>query len=290
MTVLLFGASGFIGRAVRRALSAYSTVVCPSRTDCDLVDGDVDEVVAVLRREKPDAVVNCTGRLAGTGYQLVRAQTDVTAKLIEAIALAAPGARLVRLGSAAEYGRVPRGHAVNEEDAAAPVSEYGVSHLAGTRLVELACAAGQLDGAVLRVFNPVGPGLPEENVLGRVAALLRDGKEEIETGPLDAYRDFVDVRDVAHAVRATLTATELPHRVFNVGSGRAVSTRDAVRQLIRTAGGRGEVREAAPAPHRSAAVDWMCADIGRATAVLGWQPQYELAESVTALWHGASDD
>ncbi len=46
-------------------------------------------------RQSPDAVVNCTGRLTGTGAELVEANTVVTAKLIEAIAAASAG-RAVR--------------------------------------------------------------------------------------------------------------------------------------------------------------------------------------------------
>ena len=38
--------------------------------------------------------------------------------------------------------------AVHEDDPARPVSEYGVSHLAGTQLVSLASAVGDVDRAV----------------------------------------------------------------------------------------------------------------------------------------------
>jgi NDP-hexose 4-ketoreductase len=290
-TVLLFGSAGFLGTEVRRALTPQADLVCPGRADFDLFGAEVADLTALVRRVRPDAVVNCAGRLSGSGYDLVRAQTEVTAKLIEAVAAAAPAARLVRFGSAAEYGPVPHGQHVGEDDLARPASEYGVSHLAGTSLLELACAAGRVDGVVLRVFNPVGPGLPAENALGRAAAQMRSamesGSDSIAMGPLDAYRDFVDVRDVALAVRAAVLAPELTHRVFNIGSGRAVSTRDAVRLLALTAGFAGEVREASPPPARSAAVPWMCADIGRAARALGWAPRYQLADSLAALWSGA---
>ena len=66
-------------------------------------------------------------------------------------------ARLVHLGSAAEYGRGPGRAPVREDEPARPVGPYGVTKLAGTRLVELARTAG-LPAVVLRVFNPVGPG------------------------------------------------------------------------------------------------------------------------------------
>ncbi|MGW5667231.1 NAD-dependent epimerase/dehydratase family protein [Micromonospora sp. NPDC003776] len=290
MRVLLFGGSGFIGRHVRVALAPYADLVCPDRRECDLVGIGVARLAALVRDVRPDAVVNCAGRSAGSGYEMVGAQTMVTAKLVEAVAAGAPDARLVRLGSAAEYGVVPPGVAVREDHPAVPISEYGVSQLAGTRLAELAGATGRVDAVVLRVFNPVGPGSPRTSALGRAAMLLRQalarGEGHVAMGLLDSYRDFVDVRDVASAVRAAVLAAALSERVFNVGSGRAVPTRHAVRLLAHVAGFTGELRdgEFSPTATRSAAVPWMCADVSRAARAFGWAPGYDLPDSLKALW------
>jgi nucleoside-diphosphate-sugar epimerase len=291
--VLVFGGSGFIGRQVCWALVRHpevSTLTSPGRDRCDLLAGSVDDLVALLRAERPDAVVNCTGRLSGSAIDLLQANTAVTAKLVEAISRYATGTRLVRLGSAGEYGVVPRDHAVREDDPARPVSAYGVSHLAGTHLVQVASAAGDVDGVVLRVFNPIGPGLHQENMLGRAVALIRQaqrtGAGQITMASLSAWRDFVDVRDLAAAVCAAALAPRLEERVFNVASGRAVQSRQAMEMLVESAGFMGEVREQAPVPARSAAVDWMRGDISRAAAQLGWAPVHDLTESIKAIWIG----
>jgi len=206
----------------------------------------------------------------------------VAAKLLEAAGAAAPGARLVRLGSAGEYGIVPHGRSVAEDDRTEPVGAYGVSHLAGTRLFALAGAVS------LRVFNPIGAGQPAENVLGRAALRLREavatGSGEITLGPLGAYRDFVDVRDVAALVRAVVLAPEVPGRIYNAGSGRAVTVREAVGLLAAEAGWTGTVHEAGTGPQRSAAVDWIRADVSRARRDLGWAPAHDLAASIKDIW------
>ena len=294
-TVLLFGATGFVGRHVSATLASEYAVVRPSRAGCDLVRATTDELVELIRIHQPVAVVNCAGRLTGTDADMVAAHTLVTARLIEAVATAAPRARLVRLGSAGEYGAVPAGTAVPETWPAEPVSGYGLSHLAATRLMDLAVAAGRLDGVVLRVFNPIGPGLSVESVLGRAVRLLRrsgpiHGDSEITLGPLDAYRDFVDVRDVAHAVAAVVAAPTVPHRLLNVGTGRAVQVRAVVRALAGVAGFTGAVREAASTGggRRSVGVPWMCADIS-AIRQLGWNPHHELNDTVKAVWADISD-
>ena len=46
----------------------------------------------------------------------------------------------------------------------------------------------------------------------------------------------------------------------------------------------GAIREDGRGADRSAAVDWMLADISRATAVLGWRPDHQLADSVKSIW------
>ncbi|HWH00862.1 MAG TPA: NAD(P)-dependent oxidoreductase, partial [Pilimelia sp.] len=106
----------------------------------------------------------------------------------------------------------------------------------------------------------------------------------ITLGDLSAYRDFVDVRDVAAAVVAGALAPELPHRVVNAASGRAVTSREVVRLLAAEAGFTGEIRESGGGPARSAAVSWMRGDPARAAAMLGWAPGYDLAASVKAVW------
>jgi nucleoside-diphosphate-sugar epimerase len=291
--VLLFGGSGFIGGQVCRELRQQPRVTAlttPGRAQCDLVQDDMDQVRSFLRRIRPDVVINCTGRLTGTGYDLVRANAGATAKLLDAVAAELPGARFVRLGSAAEYGPVQVGTAIGEDDPARPVSEYGATHLAGTQLLQVASEAGRVDGVALRVFNPVGPGLPEDNLLGRVITLIRaagrSGEGHISVGSLAAHRDFVDVRDAAAAVVAAALTPDLTARVFNVASGRTVTARYAVGMMAEVAGFTGEIREEAAAPARSAAVDWMLADISRAAEQLGWKPRYELADSINAAWHG----
>ncbi|GIJ72106.1 NAD-dependent epimerase/dehydratase family protein [Virgisporangium ochraceum] len=286
--VLLFGASGFLGAHVRAALQPHAPLLCPGRDRCDLLTAGAVELAARLRATGAGTVVNCTGRLDGSVADLVSANTMVTAKLIDAVERVDPTIRLVRLGSAGEYGPVPHGEAATEDGPATPVSEYGVSHLAATTLLAVASRRHRVDGVTLRVFNPVGTGQRGANLLGRaaerMAMALATGAGSITLGPLTSHRDFVDARDVASAVLAVVTAPYLPARVVNIGSGRAVATRDAVELLARVAGFRGEVREEYVGSTRSAGVDWMLADIERARDTIGWQPVWRLADTVETIW------
>lgn len=284
MRLLLIGAGGFIGRHVR-ARAAGRDVITVSRStgggdEClDLAVARPHEVAGLLREVAPDVVVNCAGVTRGEVAELVTGNVVAVANLVAGLA-AAP-ARLVHLGSAAEYGQVPVGTPVTESVAPRPVSPYGVTKLAGTELVR----AARLDAVVLRVFNPIGPGLPASTLPGRIAAGLRDGVPEVRVGPLTACRDFVDVRDLADAILAAAGAHGPLPPVLNVGSGRATPLREVAAGLVAHAGpDRRVVEDATGGSARSADVAWQQADIGAIGRTLAWVPATGLATSLRDLW------
>jgi NDP-hexose 4-ketoreductase len=240
----------------------------------------------VIAEVAPDAVVNCAGAITGAPETLAAANVTGVYTLTKAMLLTRRRPRLVHLGSAAEYGRAEPGVPVTEQVTARPGAIYGVTKLAGTRLVELAAAAG-LDAVVLRIFNPVGPGAQPASLPGRLAGELRQASRhgtDVRLGSLDGVRDFVDVRDVADAAFAAATAAALPHAVLNIGSGRGVPVAAMVKQFLAISGCTAVVHEDAQGPARSPDITWQQADISRAVADLGWMPHRDLAESLTDLW------
>ena len=300
MRLLVLGGSGFLGGHVRRRARAAGLEVVtagrsglpdsPGHRVVDLAADDPARIAAMLAEVSPDAVVNCAGATAGRPETLVAANVNGTYALVKAMLLAAMPARLVHLGSAAEYGRAEPGIPVSERAAPRPAGLYGSTKLAGSRLVDLAAAAG-LESVVLRVFNPVGPGAPRTGLPGRLAAELRQAAAhgtDVRVGPLDAVRDFVDARDVADAAVAAAAATRLPRPVLNIGSGRAVPVRAMVNELLAISGCAATVHEDAAGPARSAEVPWQQADISRAAADLGWQPRRDLATSLADLWKASA--
>ncbi|MCS0634880.1 NAD(P)-dependent oxidoreductase [Streptomyces sp. LP05-1] len=252
----------------------------------DLATVRPDRLAAGLAALAPDAVINCAGAVAGDPVRLAEVNARGPAVLCAALREAAPGARLVHLGSAAEYGPGAPGEPVTEDAPTRPVAPYGATKLAGT----VAVTTSGLDAVVLRVGNPVGAGAPAGGLPGGLALRLRragDGPDAVlRTGDLSAYRDFVDARDVARAAVLAATATGPLPSVLNVGGGGAVPVRELVHGLARAAGFRGRIEEAGGDRDsaRSAGVSWQCSDITAAHRALGWTPRYGLADSLADLW------
>ncbi|WP_380285534.1 NAD-dependent epimerase/dehydratase family protein [Kitasatospora purpeofusca] len=326
MRVLLLGADGFIGRRVtdRLLVDPELQVTVLGRRDSadirfDLTTGSPGALARFLDAVAPQVVINCAGATYGSSRTLIRANTLAVATVCEGIRRSREPARLVHVGSAAEYGPVPGGVPVSESAEPRPVGPYGVSKLAGTELV----LASGLDAAVLRVFDVVGPGAPTASLFGRLAEGLRRALEreesQVRMPDLSGYRDFVDVRDVARAIQAA--AVSAATGVINVGSGHAVRARDAAQLLVRASGFEGTIleenrqvvlpaqaggpvehvpghvpahhlpghRPAEPRPGEGRVapgepVPWRQADVRTARDRLGWRTQVPLEESLGDVW------
>jgi nucleoside-diphosphate-sugar epimerase len=297
--VVVLGAGGFIGRHVTRELETRGhTVVGVDRFPDDEPSYREWETVALgpdsnqqiehfIGRIAPEAVVNCIGVTGGDLPTLVRMDTLFVANLLDAMARVCPDVRLVHLGSAAEYGNVAVGESVREDAAPRPTTPYGIAKLAATQLVAASAALGQVDAIVLRVFNPVGRGLPDSTLPAFATKLLQNarasGLSEIRMGSLAGYRDFVDVGEVAGAVARAVEAASVDQRIFNIGSGSATQVRDLVDTLAGMIGFDGQVIESEFGSSRSQGVNWQRADIRAAQHQLGWVPQTPLRVSLECM-------
>jgi nucleoside-diphosphate-sugar epimerase len=273
-TVLVLGASGFLGRHAAAALRARGWRVVPvsrrSRVSLDAAGCSTAGLRALLASWNPDAVVNAVGLLWG-GRLDPAALAAVNAEFPARLAAACRGRRLVHLGSVYEYGDHSR---VDESTVEEPGTPYARTKLAGSRAV---LDAG---GTVLRVTTAIGAGMPRDSFLGGLAARLTAGVLDVPLAP--GRRDFVHAADVGAAVHAAVSAPATG--LFNVGGGRGVPPRHLVELLVR-ASGVPVTLAAVPAASavRGGAAD-QAVSIAAARAGLGWRPRRTLDDAVRELW------
>lgn len=309
-SVVVLGGTGFLGGHICDAFGAAGARVLrvsrKARDDLgadrgpryrsvnlDLADAGPRQLAGLLAEAEVDVVVNAAGMVwQATDRQMLDVNGELVTRLVAAVDEQPRRPRLIQLGSAYEYGPVPVGTSITEDQMTAPDTAYGRSKLLGTQAVLRAAHVGGLNGVVLRLAVVSGPGAPRNSLLGVVAAHLSElartqgagtPLRQLRLAPLRAQRDFVDVRDVADAVVAAATALEVAGRVVNIGRGEAVHVRLMVDRMITLSGlqvpitfvegqGSGTVRSDA---------EWLRLDISRAWRLLGWRPRRSLDES---LW------
>lgn len=191
------------------------------------------------------------------------------------------GARLVHVGSAAEYGSAKDPHRISERHALRPVTAYGRMKANESLQVIAARRAGR-DPVVGRVFNMIGPGEDERTVAGAWAARVSRQPPIESVAVPRTTRDFVDVRDAARALLVLGTAPTF-HAVYNICSGRGTRIDRLVRRLIHIAGIRARVRSIQPDRGGAHGVVWSVGSPQRISA-LGWRPSIPVEQSLRDVW------
>jgi GDP-4-dehydro-6-deoxy-D-mannose reductase len=282
MTIaLVTGGTGVLGRAVverlrrdtRHRVVIASLDAAPGEDAIRLDLRRGDEVAAVVARLAPALVLHLAATFTDDFDEAYAVNVAATRGLLEALARAAVPARVVLVGSAAEYGVVrPAENPVGEARALAPVSTYGLTKSWQTLLGGLYAARG-VDVVTARVFNLDGPGLSERLFVGRVqkqiAELAAGQRAAIELGPLDAVRDYIDVEAAADQLLAIAARGERG-QVYHVASGVPVTMRDVLgRYLARHGLAPGVVKSGAElSNHRGYDVPAIWADVARTTALV----------------------
>ena len=200
MRLLIFGASGFLGRHVRRQAEAAGVAVVTAgraalpgsraHVRADLVRDHPASLAGVIARVAPDAVANCAGATTGDPDVLAAANVTGAYALATAMLQAETGARLVHLGSAAEYGPGRPGATVDECWPPRPVSAYGATGAAPIRTTGCRprrhfrrCGPGAAGLGRTRTTGCPATGLPRTRPSRAAAHLVRPA--ECDAGHID---------------------------------------------------------------------------------------------------------
>jgi len=294
--LLILGSGGFVGRHLSVAAEAEGIEIVRAERGGD---GDVDfdlrdpsSVERAVETAAPSAVINLAGFSSvglswGDPAAAFEANLVGAVNVLEATVRKAPDSHLVCISSGEVYGEIPKGELpASEEHPLRPLNPYGASKAA----LEVACAqyerAHGLRIAVLRAFNQLGPGQSERfaasSFARQIAAAERSGARAVTlaTGNTEVARDFVDVRDVAHAyllvIERELVGT------FNACSGKAMKISELIGALAGTA--RIDVsHEVDPAKLRTAEPALVFGSAERLREASGWAPRTPIAQSLGDL-------
>ena len=292
MRFLVTGGAGFLGAALANRLAADGHHVqalddlshgdaARLRDGVAFARGDVDDIPLLWSLlQDVDCVYHLAARVSvpqSILYPREYARVNVggTVSLMEAMRDTGVG-RVVLASSGAVYGRQPR-QPVREDDPPHPDSPYAVSKWAAEQYIHTIGELWGLETVALRIFNAYGPGqnLPTSHapVVPRFLQAALSGGSLVVYGDGRQTRDYVYVDDVVAALVAAATATEVNRAVINVGRGRETSVSDLIAHIERATGRKVNVLAN---PQKGGGVARLAADIGRARALLGFNPTTDL--------------
>ena len=230
-TVLVTGALGLIGNAVRHLLEERGDMVIAIDRVAGRVDGynvrecdvtDIHGLYSLARAHPFTHIVHCgafSGPMVAADHPIQMVQVNIggVANIAE-LARNLGGARVVFASTATAYGATPPGP-VPEDTILRPDSVYGASKASAEHLLDAYRLQFGLDTVSLRIGWVYGPRC-------RTACVIRAMLEEALASRLCALpfgrefpRQFVHIDDVARAMVLALDTPGLPRQNYNITGG-----------------------------------------------------------------------
>jgi GDP-4-dehydro-6-deoxy-D-mannose reductase len=293
---LVTGATGFVGRHLLDLLgrTAWRVVGLARRSPAPAEAGGHNVLLADLREParveraveevNPDYVFHLAAAMPPSpDSRILEVNVAATTILLEIMARQCPQARILVIGSDAQYGRSALGgRPIPETTPMRPEGTYGRSKVLQEAVALRYAEMSDLRIVCVRPFCVLGPGQSSRYAVGRMVhriaqAELGRGPATIEVRP-GVARDFTDVRDVARAfVHAALQGT--PVGVYNVGSGVARGFDTVARMLASLATIPVRFREVRP-PLAASETGTILCDASKLRATTGWAPSIPLEQSL----------
>lgn len=311
---LITGSSGFIGRWVAKFLSDAGAELCLLERDgarLDAVAGSLSirgrrivadlavrgEFERVYDEVRPDITFNLAGYGISRDETSEAAAWRINAELVEQIVSAIgrgqgrrdgwKGLSLVHTGSGFEFGPVPG--EVTEEVVPNPVSLYGRTKLAGTRIVQAGSTGKNVRAVAARLFTIYGPGEGSQRLLPSLFRAARS-QDPLKMTKGEQLRDFTYVKDVAAGLLRLGLAPQVPGGTVNLATGNLVSVREFVECAADLLGIRRDQLLFGAIPYREDEILQGRVEIGLLRRVTGWTPSYSVRDGIKeTIEYGNSD-
>jgi nucleoside-diphosphate-sugar epimerase len=286
-SILITGATGFIGQHLVKELSQYSDSIVtvqrksmPTRLpvrqyECDIAHGD--ELRGCLKHCDPEIVIHLAGYKERTTNLLsfseglntnVRGSLNVFSEMLNRENLES----LIVLGTAEEYGRneCPFRETMRES----PVSPYSFSKTCITHMAMLFHTLYHLPVTVLRPTLAYGPGQEDDMFLPSLIRSLQRNRSFGMT-PGEQTRDFLYIDDLIHAILRVPPSHPSRGNIINIGSGIPTRILD-VAHLAESLMDKKNLVKPGQIPYRENEIMDYYVDIDKAKKILLWKPEIPL--------------
>jgi len=296
MKVLVTGSSGQIGSYVCENLMRDHQVVGLDIRDQPYdslkrfsVVGDIRDQGSVRNALKGvEAVVHCAAQVSvvkSTEDPLQDASTNVLGTvnmLTESVA--AGVSKFIYISSAAVLGN-PKYIPIDENHPTNPMSNYGVSKLAGEKYAYAFAKNTKMQVCSVRPFNCYSsrsdPDSPYSGVITRFFSRLRSGQPPIIEGDGGQIRDFIHSKDVAYMVELLVSKRWSSGETYNCGTGVSTSILELANAAIAASGKNLKPEFTSP---RVGDIRQSLADTSRSAGLIGFRARIKLADGLREMF------
>jgi len=176
---------------------------------------------------------------------------------------------------------IPQSLPITEEHPTHPLTAYHASKLFGEYLVRIA-TNDHLEGTVLRLTSPVGPEMPDNRILSVFVRKSLANMPLQLLGQGTRQQNYIDVRDVAVVVEECLRRQI--SGIFNIAGKNRISNLELAERCIQILQSSSKILfTGSQDPEEGMIWD---VSIKKAEKYLGFNPQYTVENTITALGAG----
>jgi UDP-glucuronate 4-epimerase len=182
------------------------------------------------------------------------------------------------------YGAEPPYPTPETASSSEPLQPYAASKKGAEAMCHAYHHLYGIDVSVVRYFTVYGPAGRPDLALFRFVQWITEGRPVLVNGDGEQSRGFTYIDDIA---RGTILALKpLGYEVINLGGHEVITINNLIKLIEDVVGKQADVRHGPPNP-ADMFTNW--ADVSKAGALLGWEPQYDMRAGVEKLveWYNA---
>lgn len=203
MKIFITGTTGFIGRSLKDHYEKDHTVI-------EYVRGT--DIYTALETAQPDLIINCAGEIYKP--ELMFATNVALVEIILDWLRFNPAARMIQIGSSAEYG--PMSRASCETDAINPVDVYQATKGSATLLCQGYARQYGIQTCVARIYSGYGPHERPHRLFPRLyRAFFHNESMTLR----DGVHDFIYIDDFVRGIDILVNTAWPEGEIVNFGSG-----------------------------------------------------------------------